>query len=71
MRSISVIMVGMLFTTALPAADPWNINENFVSFGIADADWTINQVFPGTKLIIDGRHKPARHCTEKPGHDDS
>ncbi len=60
MRNISVIMVGVLFTTALPAADPWNINENFVGFAIADADWTINQVFPGTKLIIDGRYSIRR-----------
>ncbi len=60
MRSISVIMVGMLFTTALPAADPWNINENFAGFAIADADWTIDQVFPGTKLIFDGQYSIRR-----------
>ncbi len=64
MRTISVMMVGMLFTTALPAADPWNINENFAGFAIADADWTINKVFPGTKLIFDGRYSIRRGPSE-------
>jgi hypothetical protein len=44
------------FDWLYPAADPWNVNKNYASFSIADADWTIDEVFPGTKLIFDGRY---------------
>ena len=60
MRTTCAIVLGVLFATALPAADPWNINENFVGFAIADADWTIDKVFPGTKLIFDGQYSIRR-----------
>ena len=68
MKNICAIMVGILFATALPAADPWNINENFVGFAIADADWTIDKVFPGTKLIFDGQYSIRRGPGKPPQH---
>jgi hypothetical protein len=43
-----------------PAADPWNFDKNYLSASVADADWTINEVFPGTKLILDGRYSFSR-----------
>ena len=39
-----------------PAADPWNFDQNYVSASVADAQWTIDEVFPGTKLIVEGRY---------------
>lgn len=42
----------------------WDFSENYVSAGIADADWTIDKVFPGTKLIVDMRFIPKRDLKE-------
>lgn len=45
-----------LFPNALSSLDSWNINENYVSFAIADADWSINEEFPGTKFLLTGQY---------------
>ena len=39
-----------------PAADSWNFDQNYVSVSVAEADWTIDEVFPGTKVIAEGRY---------------
>jgi len=44
------------FPNVLSKLDSWNINENFVGVSVAHADWTIDEVFPGTKLILDAQY---------------
>jgi hypothetical protein len=63
---MSLLLAGVLFATLSSAADPWNVNENFVSFAVADAHWTIDEVFPGTKLIFDGQYSIRRGPGEPP-----
>ncbi len=43
-------------SNVLTGLDSWNLNENSISFGIAHADWTIDEVFPGTKLLMTGQY---------------
>jgi hypothetical protein len=44
--------------------DPWNVEQNFLSLAITDAEWTINEDFPGTKIIVDGRYAFRRRVLE-------
>lgn len=44
--------------------DPWNVTQNFLSVSVADANWTINEDFPGTKLIFDGRYALRKEIVE-------
>ena len=44
--------------------DPWNVARNFLSVSIADAQWTIDEDFPGTKIIFDGRWAFQRRLIE-------
>lgn len=54
---------------SLPAADPWNIASNYASFALADASWTIDEDFPGTKLVFDGRYALRRGRGDPPSRD--
>lgn len=50
----------------LPLADPWNIAENYLGIAVAAAKWTIDEDFPGTKLIFDGRYTFSRSTGPEP-----
>lgn len=66
MRS-TIVAVVLLILAVVPAGAAnwkWDFDENFVGGGIADADWTIDKVFPGTKLIVDMRFVPKRELHE-------
>lgn len=52
-----------------PGADPWNLDRNYVAASVADADWTIDEVFPGTKLILEGRYTFSRSTVAPPERD--
>lgn len=53
-RLLLLTFTGTVFANSVWAADSWDINENNAGFSIAEASWTIDKVFPGTKLIMDG-----------------
>ena len=55
-RTGPLLCIIALSISVARAADPWNINENFAGFSIAEASWTIDESFPGTKLIFDGSY---------------
>ena len=55
-----VLPIVALFAPLLHAADPWDIDDDFVGIAVADARWTIDEVFPGTKVIVDGRYSLGR-----------
>ena len=50
----------------LPLADPWNVAEDYLGIAVADAKWTIDEDFPGTKLILDGRYTFGRSTGPEP-----
>jgi len=64
-----VLLAGALVVAPSFATDPWDVNENFLSFAVADAHWTIDEVFPGTKLIVEGQYSIRRGPGEPPERD--
>lgn len=60
MRLRKLIVVAALFTSSLHANDAWDINESNLSIARAEAHWTIDEAFPGTKVILAGRHSLRR-----------
>jgi hypothetical protein len=38
------------------AVDTWDIEQSYAAFAIADAHWTIDDTFPGRKLILEGNY---------------
>jgi len=45
----------------LAGLDPWNLNENYFSVGVAEVDWTIDRErYPGTKLALAGQYSIVR-----------
>ena len=70
MKACIVTIVGFLFSTSVAmAAAEWDIGENFVGGGVVGADWTINQDFPGTKIIFDTQYAFVRKQGEIPEDD--
>ena len=57
------------FPNVLRGLDSWNINENYVGVAIADANWTIDEYFPGTKLLFTARYSFRRRPGEAPESD--
>jgi hypothetical protein len=54
---LAVPLLGLLLTTRIAVArDLWDIDDTYIGASIADAAWTINEDFPGTKLIVDGAY---------------
>ena len=70
MKKASLIIIGLLFTQSVIATDSWDLDTNFGGLAVADADWTINKVFPGTKIIFDGRYSIKRDMAKGPTQDD-
>ena len=66
MRAIFWALLLSCMSTAAVAAPYWDLSENFVGLAIADADWTINETFPGTKIILDGRYTLKRDQVKDP-----
>ena len=62
--TIAACLLGLATFPATAGNWKWDFDENFVGGGIADADWTIDKVFPGTKLIVDMRFVPKRELKE-------
>jgi len=48
------------------AAPYWDLSKDFVGVAIADADWTIDESFRGTKMIFDGRYTLKRDQVSNP-----
>src|SRR5262245_16318207 len=60
-QSLHAIAAALCLTgSAAHAADPWNLAEDFVAGAVADEDWTVNEEFPGTKLLFSGRYSVSR-----------
>lgn len=56
-------LTALIVAHVLPAAyaaDAWDINEDYAGIALAEAHWTIDQAFPGTKVILDGRYSLRR-----------
>lgn len=53
-------------SNALSGMDSWDLNENYLNFAIADAAWTIDEDFPGTKLIVGARYSMAQDTVPYP-----
>src|SRR5690606_24921522 len=53
---IGALLVAAVAAGPALAVDPWDITEQSVAFSIADAHWTVDESFPGRKLIVDGRY---------------
>ena len=70
MKKTTLIVIGLLITQPVTATDSWDLDTNFAGLAIADADWTIDKVFPGTKIIFDGRYSIKRDTLEGPTEDD-
>lgn len=45
-----------LCAPSLHAADAWDIDDDYGGIAVARAHWTIDEAFPGTKLILSGRY---------------
>lgn len=57
---LRLLLIAALFAPPLHAADPWDVNEDYVGLAVAEAHWTIDEAFPGTKVILDGRYSLRR-----------
>src|SRR5690554_1092445 len=53
-------LMAALFIPPSHAADAWDISEDYAGVAIAEAHWTIDEAFPGTKVILDGRYSLRR-----------
>ena len=49
-------IAGAAFATSLHADDPWDVNADYAGIALAEAHWTIDEAFPGTKVILEGRY---------------
>jgi len=47
-------------SSSLHAADSWDIADDYGGIAVAEARWTIDEAFPGTKVILDGRYSLGR-----------
>ena len=56
MRVYLQALLLLCISASAVAAPYWNLSENLAGAAVADADWTINKTFPGTKIIFDGRY---------------
>lgn len=65
MQNRYALAAALCLTGSAHAEDPWDISEDFVAGAVADEDWTVNEVFPGTKLVLSGRYSVSR--AERPG----
>ncbi|HEX6997471.1 MAG TPA: hypothetical protein VF322_04965 [Gammaproteobacteria bacterium] len=54
----------MLLAGAAQGVDYWDIDDDFGALSIADEHWTVDEAFPGRKLILDGRYALRRRTSE-------
>lgn len=50
------MVLALALTGAARAVDTWDIGENYGAFAIADAHWTVDESFPGRKLLFEGNY---------------
>ncbi|HEX7080455.1 MAG TPA: hypothetical protein VF329_05535 [Gammaproteobacteria bacterium] len=50
------LLIVAFFAPSLHAADPWDIGDDYGGVAMAEEHWTIDEAFPGTKVILDGRY---------------
>lgn len=53
------------FPNPMAGLDTWDINENYFGGAVAYEDWTINDEFPGTKFVVNGRYTLHRSELER------
>lgn len=56
MRKVAVVILALASAGAARAVDTWDIEQNYAAFAIADEHWTIDETFPGRKLILEGNY---------------
>jgi hypothetical protein len=53
----SAMVIGpAAFPNPMQGLDSWDINENYFGAAVAQEDWTVNDAFHGTKLLLNGRY---------------
>lgn len=50
------VMGPAAFPNPMEGLDSWDINENWLGAAVVHEDWTINDEFPGTKVLVNGRY---------------
>jgi hypothetical protein len=53
---LHALLTAALFMSPLYAADIWDVGEDFWSAAVFDENWTVDEDFPGTKLMFGGRY---------------
>jgi hypothetical protein len=56
MARTHVVLIATFVASPVYAADVWDVGEDFLGAAIADEHWTIDESFPGTKVIVAGRY---------------
>ncbi len=56
MKKVVTILIISVFALPSAWAHDWDINQDFVSIGIADQGWTIDEKYTGIKGLIDARY---------------
>ncbi len=56
MKKFILVLVACIFVSYPVFADNWDLGQNSLSIGIGDVDWTVDQKFHGTKLLLGGRY---------------
>lgn len=55
----------VLLAATAEAADPWDITTDYWSVGRTEEHWTVDERFPGTKILLGGRYSMARRVGEE------
>ncbi|HEY8521526.1 MAG TPA: hypothetical protein VIN61_15740 [Gammaproteobacteria bacterium] len=63
-RAAGAGVAAMLIAGAAHGVDYWDIDDDFGAVSIADEHWTVDEAFPGRKLILDGRYALRRRTRE-------
>lgn len=56
MWKLGVVVLMVALAGAARAVDTWDIQQNYAAFALADAHWTIDESFPGRKLLLEGNY---------------
>ena len=65
-RTLGALAAVVLAAVPAHAIDLWSIGEDFAAFSMADAHWTVDESFPGRKLIFEGRYTVRRETADAP-----
>ena len=66
----SLALVCLFFWRVGVAGNLWDIDDYYFGAAIADAQWTIDESFPGTKLIVEGAYSFDRSSVPIPRRSD-